>query len=591
MTTIFLHVGVTSFPDPGDWNPFDSFVDCVGAGGAGSVGNISTLPGGWQQRVLGGSGGGGTYARGQNLTLTFPVPVSIAAANTGGMTWFNGTTNTPPNVYAPSGGNASGSNVGAGGAIGYPVSRAGGSASAALISNNQPNNPGLVWYGRAGGAGGAGGINGNGRFGSQYYRANGIGWAASTGPSYGGAPNATSQDQQPFPLDQTLISGAGTTDLSIWGDSTQGLGGGGNGGGEVFGSPSEPPSLQPGMAYFDGTTLFIYSNGNPGPGWFAGGTNAGSLNGGNGGLYGGGGGGASLLYSGQSGTPGNGADGIIAIIYTPYVPLPPGSPPPGWVREYLDTASGQQYWPDPGNWDPNNNKIECLGAGGNGAGPGLSQVPPDVGDQYGGGGGGGGAYAYADNVPLTFPVPYWIPAPNTGTNAAVNFNVLGMAPSTTPGAVSASCGAVGGNGQSSGVGGSGGLTYFPNGFVGGNGGFTRTSSSATGGGGGAAGPDGAGGNGAGQVGQPAPQGGVGGTSDGGLIGAGQSGQQWGPGRGTGGGGSGAATASGTPGALYGGGGAGGAPGGVGAPGAAGMVILTWKPLVRPQGSSRFVVIG
>lgn len=588
MTAIFLHVGVTSFPDPGNWNPFDSIVDCVGAGGAGSTGNIVSIPGGWLQRTLGGSGGGGAWSRGQNLQLTFPVPVSIAAANTGALTWFNGTSATPPNVYAPSGGNASGSNVGAGGATGYPVSRAGGSAVAALISSNQAA-PGLVWYSRAGGAGGAGGINGAGRFGAQYYNANGIGWAAQTGPSYGGAANATSQNSTPYALDQTLISGQGTTDTSVWGDPVIGLGGGGNGGGsDIASSPQASP--QPGMSYFDGATLWIFSNSSPGPGFFQGGTNAGNYNGGAGGLYGGGGGGAAIDYGGNSGVGGNGADGVIAIVYTPYVPLPPGEPPPGWVREYLDTTSGQQYWPDPGNWDPHNNKIECLGSGGAGAGPGTSIGPPDTGDQYGGGGGGGGAYAYANNVPLAFPVPYWIPPQNSAAGSAVNFNVLGSSASTASGAVSAACGTTGNNGMSSTTG-AGGQTFFPNGFVGGNGGYLRVTGPPTGGGGGAAGPDGAGGNGAAQVGTPVAQGGVGGTSDGGLIGPGQSGQQWGVGRGTGGGGSGAANATGTPGALYGGGGAGGAPNGTGAPGAAGMVILTWKPLVRSQGSSRFVVAG
>lgn len=581
MTTIFLHVGVTSFPDPGDWNPYANFVDCVGSGGAGSTGTVVPLYS-WQQRTLGGSGGSGTYARGQNLTVTFPVPVSIAAANAGGMTWFNGTTNTPPNVYAPSGSNANGTNPGAGGAIGYPVSRAGNSSTAALISQNQPGSgPGVVWYGRASGGGGAGGLSGNGRFGSQYYNANGISWGGQTGPSYGGAPNATSQDQQPYPLDQNVISGNGTTDTSIWGDPVIGLGGGGNGGGEVFNSP--PASPQAGMAYFDGANLYIFSNASPGPGWFPVGTSPGSLNGGNGGLYGGGGGGASLLYSGQSGAPGNGADGIIAIIYTPFVPLPPGEPPPGWKREFLDTTSGQMYWPDPGDWDPNNNKIECVGAGGYGAPMGSSG-----GDfQWGGGGGGGGAYAYADNVPLTFPVPYWIPTA-ANTALAVNFNVLGNAASTASGCVSAGCGVTGANGSGAGTG-SGGLTYFPNGSVGGNGGFANQMFlSMTGGGGGAAGPTGAGGNGTAQT---SSLGGQGGSSDGNTVSPGQSGTQWGVGRGTGGGGNGAVNATGSPGASYGGGGAGGATTGTAPAGGAGMIILTWKPLVRPQGSSRFVVAG
>lgn len=582
MTTIFLHVGVTSFPDPGDWNPFVNTVDCVGSGGAGSTGTVVPLYT-WQQRTLGGSGGGGTYARGQNLAPTFPVPVSVAAANAGGSTWFHGNTNTPPNVYAPSGSNASGTNAGAGGAVGYPVSRAGNSSTAALISQNQPGSgPGVVWYGRASGGGGAGGINGNGRFGSQYYNANGISWGGQIGPSYGGAPNATSQDQQPYPLDQNVISGNGTTDTSIWGDPVIGLGGGGNGGGEVFNSP--PASPQAGMAYFDGANLYIFSNASPGPGWFPIGTSAGSLNGGNGGLYGGGGGGASLLYSGQSGVGGSGADGIIVINYTPYVPIPPDEVPPGWNRVFLDQTSGQQYWPDPGDWDPNNNKIECVGAGGGGNGGASSG-----GDfTWAGGGGGGGAYAYATNVPLTFPVPYWIPPPTTNTTAfAVNFNVLGNVPSTTPGAVSAGCGALGSN-AFSGTG-QGGQTHFPNGFVGGNGGFAQLiMQAATGGGGGAAGPDGAGGNGTAQTSIPA--GGQGGSSDNNTVSPGQSGQQWGTGRGTGGGANGVGTATadsiGASGAAYGGGGAGG--GGTPGAGGPGMIILTWRSLPRPEGSSHFI---
>lgn len=103
MTQVFLYTGATSFPDPGNWDPDDNLVECLGGGGAGSNASMN----------FGGVGGsGGCYGFGRNRKEAFPVPVIICSAmiyggNGGGQftNWgkTSGSTANLAGVYAQSG--------------------------------------------------------------------------------------------------------------------------------------------------------------------------------------------------------------------------------------------------------------------------------------------------------------------------------------------------------------------------------------------------------------------------------------------------------------------------------------------------------
>jgi hypothetical protein len=69
MPVVFLNAGVSSFPDPGNWNPVNK-VEVLGAGGAG--GNSFAGNGG------AGGGGGGSYAYMNNMMPPWPAPCYIA---------------------------------------------------------------------------------------------------------------------------------------------------------------------------------------------------------------------------------------------------------------------------------------------------------------------------------------------------------------------------------------------------------------------------------------------------------------------------------------------------------------------------------
>ena len=173
---------------------------------------------------------------------------------------------------------------------------------------------------------------------------------------------------------------------------------------------------------------------------------------------------------------------------------------------YLTTGTS---WTVPANWNSASNTIECIGGGGGGRG-GV--------DSSGCGGGGGGAYSKISNLALTAggSVTYQVgsggAAGSAGGDSYFNGASLGAA----------SVGAKGGNGATSGSGGSGGVADSGVGTTknsGGNGG--GAGSRGAGAGGGAAGPKGAGANG-GNGGTPPVDpgaGGGGGGNGGGSAGA------------------------------------------------------------------------
>lgn len=153
----------------------------------------------------------------------------------------------------------------------------------------------------------------------------------------------------------------------------------------------------------------------------------------------------------------------------------------------------------PSDFNINDNRVRCLGEGGNGAG-GTTLVA--------GGGGGGAAYAEIQN--------YSAKGPNEQVSITVGAG--GSFTATTWDNVNAACRADFGSSANGASGGQGGTTTFSIGttkFVGGNGGNAGTN--AGGSGGGAAGPSGAGGNAANSAATSSSQGGA--ADNGNLAGA------------------------------------------------------------------------
>lgn len=259
---------------------------------------------------------------------------------------------------------------------------------------------------------------------------------------------------------------------------------------------------------------------------------------------------------------------IIPPTGPPYVWYPPGG---GWIPIFIGGAVPVTFteyitdttlttWHVPASWNPANNRVDLIAAGGRGA-DGTFSGP-------GGGGGGAGGYAFATNIALAPGELAQIQVGNGGSNSFLKDH-LGNDLVDASGGADAS-GAGGGAG--------GGLVVGDGGNPGGSGG---SAGQGGGGGGGAGGPDGAGqGGGDGDVG-----GGGGGGSNGGNPGnpsGGDSGAVGGNG-GPGAGGGGAGGAGGT----YviplndGQGGAGG--GGAGGGGGGGISVIPNIPFVPPFG--------
>lgn len=224
-----------NFPDPGNWNPTNT-VECLSNGGQG--GAFNQMDG-----TAGGGGAGGSYAVGNNLVYTFPIPYNVsntgntvgAATNFGIYNFGDNFVNPTPNVVsAPSpnipvntlggipaggnilklptgfdggrGGNGAGTGGGGGGGAGGPagagvtggVGNAGAAGGAGNnggtpgVASGQPGNPGTNWDASHGcGSGGGGGIGAG---------------AAGAGGSFGGGGG-----------------GSGANNASVRGAATNGL--------------------------------------------------------------------------------------------------------------------------------------------------------------------------------------------------------------------------------------------------------------------------------------------------------------------------------------------------------------------------------
>lgn len=510
-TQIFLYTGTTSFPNPGNWNPSNNKIECVGPGGYGGPWGPGCM-----NAAIGSGGGGGAYAWAANLSPTFPAPVLIPAPIRGnaaitdqvGSTWWSGFSQAAGNVIARFGMSGVGSTFGqtttpgVGGNLAYPQGNFGGTGG----TGNQ-NQGGAGGVGGQGGGGGAGGPHGVGL----------VGGSSASGPGvntlgYGGAGDNGTTPQ----------ATTGANNGTQW-DNIHGIGSGSSGN----------DTASAGAGYV-------------------------------GGLFGGGSGAVYASYATLAG-----GNGLIVITYTP-------TPPPPRTSTQIFLYAGVTRFPNPGNWSPNNNKVEVVGTGG--WGPQYFQTNPPCPVRQGAGGGGGGAYASTINSAPTFPAAVQIQV----GQSLVGLNNFWNAQASTPGNVWAGCGGPGSVG-----GGSGNVTGYPNPTAGGQGG--NPSGQTGGGGGGAGGPHGVGSagsgivGGAGDIGQT-PQQPTGG-------GAGYSGIQWDDIHGIGGGGAGNANGPGGVGGNFGAGGGGGSgnnsttnPNNYGP----GIVVLTYTPALAPQGQAQIM---
>jgi len=247
---------------------------------------------------------------------------------------------------------------------------------------------------------------------------------------------------------------------------------------------------------------------------------------------------------------------------------------------------GATSFADPTDWDPANNKVECLGSGYRGGAPydyGPELLDPVVTPlgHYAGGGGGGGGYGYATNLAPVFPVAIHVAAQSTGGTGTY---FAGPTDTFWQSYTAAAGNVCGGNGSLSSVNGQSGGGFYPQGFSGAAGlAFSSTTGNP---GGGAAGPHGAGAGGS-------PTTYVGGTGDGGQAPGGAQGAAGGAGGGwdashrCGGGGGGGSTAQAGPaGGTYGGGGGGSGGTATGITGNAsgdGLLVITYTSFVPPKG--------
>lgn len=257
-------------------------------------------------------------------------------------------------------------------------------------------------------------------------------------------------------------------------------------------------------------------------------------------------------------------------------------------------------FPDPGDWNPANNKVECIGHGSAGL-PGFTGATPG-----GGGGGGGGDYGINSNfVPTAWPVSCAVPHARPYGDANRYYSGFGVTAWNSR--VGAYVWARGGIGPQSGTsGGNPGADYGPTGIQGGFGGSgsqvqgpefsdPRAAGDKGAGGGGAGGPHGQGGSGDGAK----IAGGVGGVGDGGFtasaaVGAnGNAGTQFDALHGCGGGGGGSAgVAAGGNGGQYGGSGGGGSTAfttsGVGGDG---LIVITYIVAVPTSSGFNMPMMG
>lgn len=539
------------FPNPGNWTA-NNMIECVGPGGGGSGSPIADI-----NNAAGSGGGGGAYAFATNLYPTFPVGFNVSQSSGANQpfneqqnsTWWNNFTQSAGNIIGRAG--ASGQSFAAQSSNSTPG--AGGNLAYPAGFNGATGGAGsqnTINTGTGGGGGGgAGGPNGAGAVGAANSgNVSGAGGASDGGHTPGSSSNGISGTQ--------------------W-DHLHGIGGACAGG----------PDL---------TTRLIAGN------------------------FGGGGGGSlgNASYMTAGGPAPLGAGGLIVITYTPRnatrIYLYPILP---FIGSIIPNNTVPKF-PNPGNWNPTNNKVECVGSGGSGTQGWAGDVQGNA-----GAGGGGGGYAWDINLNPTFPVNFLNspaqPEPDDDQYNSVWWNNYTLTPGTVlAGFGHPAYGSVGsgagnstpGNGGGSPGGGIGSSNNYPanQSYIGGAGGGGGTIASVvTGGGsgGGGAGPHGAGLAGAnGGAGVPSLAGGAGDNGNSpGVSGGATNGTQWDSLHGVGSGGSSAAsgTTAAIGGGLFGGGGGGGftmGSGSAGGPASYGLIVITYTPKIPPPPQGQVQII-
>lgn len=223
-TVVFLTSG-SSWPVPGDWNPYSNSIEVIGGGGGG-------VDGAANQGGSGAAGGGGAYSKAVNVSMPAgsTVTVSLGAAGTagggaGGDTFVCNTNTGCTDIT--SGGVVAGAKGGSGGSA--QTGGSGGQTSGGVggTKNSGGDGGGAASAGTGstgaygGGGGGAGGLNAAGSSGTA---------GTASSPSVGGQGDGTSGGSGGAAASANGAGGAGG-DGTEW-DPTHGSGGGGAGGGE-----------------------------------------------------------------------------------------------------------------------------------------------------------------------------------------------------------------------------------------------------------------------------------------------------------------------------------------------------------------------
>jgi hypothetical protein len=299
-TRVFLETtDVSPWNVPASWNNANNLVECIGAGGGGS------LPV-WATNKEGAGGGGAAYAAVPNMALV-PGGTAIFAAGTGGGANADGGV-TSFNAGACLADSGKGAVRGAGADVGG----AGGTAAASTGTTKNPGGAGGSANGSGNGAaggGGAGGPHGAGLSGATHVGAassgdGGGGADAGTAGTAGGANGGAGGNAQ-----DATAGGVGGVGAGVSGGAGSHGSGGGGGGGPSTGVNGAGGAGGPGVA-FDAT----HGPGGGGGGGAGSGTAPGGA-GGTGGKYGGGGGGGGLSNA-TGGAGGLGGNGGISLSWT-----------------------------------------------------------------------------------------------------------------------------------------------------------------------------------------------------------------------------------------------------------------------------------
>lgn len=206
---VALLAGVSSFPQPPNWDPTSNKVEVVSPGGQGSGGTGTS----------GNRGGpGGQYAWDANLTIPAQGFVAINILATG-QVWWGGSAQTPGNVTA--------NNTN----ILYPRGSASGTS-------------GVVYSSGSGGSGGGGpgGPNGIGAASADVFSVGDPGSPGGIGNG-GLAPPGQRENPPSWPLVNIGLGGGGKGGDPGGAPSTNGVHAGGGGGG---GGPNQPSTLNGG---------------------------------------------------------------------------------------------------------------------------------------------------------------------------------------------------------------------------------------------------------------------------------------------------------------------------------------------------------